>query len=218
MSIQEREFARFIKLLDASGCLEHVIIVGSWAEYIYRELGMLEGFDPIIRTLDIDFLVRNMRRPPEPVSLASAAKEAGYLVESDRLAGTTKIMDKSGLEIEFLIGKMGAGVEPALKTNIGVTAQAVWHLDILSRNAVQVAYCGMTLFVPSPEAYAVHKMVINKDRKAKREKDAAAILGIWPFLDMPEVARIISTLSKRERLAVGGFCEKHHLVGAELLG
>ena len=34
-------------------------------------------------------------------------------------------MDLSGLEIEFLIVKMGAGSESALKTNIGVTAQEV---------------------------------------------------------------------------------------------
>ena len=51
---------------------------------------MLKGFDPNIRTLDIDFLVRNLRKPSEPLGLASAAREAGYLVEFDRLTGATK--------------------------------------------------------------------------------------------------------------------------------
>ena len=127
MSIQEREFARFIKLLDGCGCLDYVMLVGlvAWAEYLYGELGVLKGFDLNIRTLDIDFLVRNLRKPSEPLGLAAAARRAGYLVESDRLTGATKIMDRSGLEIEFLIGKMGAGAESALKTNIGVTAQKV---------------------------------------------------------------------------------------------
>ena len=69
--------------------------------------------------------MRNLCKPSEPLGLASAAREAGYLVESDRLTGATKIMDRSGLEIEFLRGKMGAGAESALKTNIGVTAQEV---------------------------------------------------------------------------------------------
>lgn len=92
-------------------------MVDSWAEYLYRELGVLKGFDPNIRTLDIDFLVRNLRKPSEPLGLAAAAREAGYFVEPDRLTGATKIMDRSGLEIEFLIGKRGAGAESALKTN-----------------------------------------------------------------------------------------------------
>lgn len=205
MSIQEHEFARFIKLLDGCGCLDYVMLVGSWAEYLYRELGVLKGFDPSIRTLDIDFLVRNLRKPSEPLGLAAAAREAGYLVESDRLTSATKIMDRSGLEIEFLIGKMGAGAESALKTNIGVTAQSLWHMDILARNAMSVAYFDMKVFVPSPEAYAVHKMVINKERKGKSEKDVRAVIGIWPYLDKDEVERIIGTLTKKECVSVNAF-------------
>lgn len=49
----------------------------------------------------------------------------GFLVESDVLNGATKLFDTSGLEVEFLIGKRGAGIEPALRTNVGVTAQAI---------------------------------------------------------------------------------------------
>ena len=211
MSIQEHEFARFIKLLDGCGCLDYVMLVGSWAEYLYRELGVLKGFDPNIRTLDIDFLVRNLRKPSEPLGLVSAAKEAGYLVESDCLTGATKIMDRSGLEIEFLIGKMGAGAESALKTNIGVTAQSLWHMDILARNAMLVAYFDMKVFVPSPEAYAVHKMVINKERKGKIEKDVRAVIGIWPYLDKDEVERIIGTLTKKERVSVSAFMKINSL-------
>lgn len=208
MSIQEHEFTRFIKLLDATGCLKHVILVGSWAEYLFRKLGILEGFEPNIRTLDVDFLVRNARKPAEPIHLASAARNAGYIVESDRLTGTTKIMDRSGLEMEFLIGKMGAGAESSLETNIGVSAQSLWHMDILSRNAVEVSYLGMTLLVPSPEAYAVHKMVINKERKGKQEKDAEAARIIWPHLNKDEIDRIRRSLTKKEDAAVCVFMKE----------
>lgn len=209
MSIQEREFSRFIKLLHDSGCLEHVILVGSWAEHLYKVMGVLEGFDPNIRTLDIDFLVKNLRKPSERIGLVPLAKEAGYLVETDRLTGTTKIMDRSGLEIEFLIGKAGAGLEMSLETNIGVTAQSLWHMGILSRNVIEVDYLGMRVSMPSPEAYAVHKMAINKERKNKQEKDALAVKGIWPYLNQEEVARIKATLTKKEKAAVEAFVEEH---------
>ncbi|MDO4486886.1 MAG: hypothetical protein Q4C46_09890 [Bacillota bacterium] len=59
-------------------------------------------------------------------------------MESDVLTGVTKIYDKAGLEIEFLIGKKGAGVEQALKTNLGVTAQTLRHMEVIIRNTIEV--------------------------------------------------------------------------------
>ena len=59
--------------------------------------------------------------------------------------------------------------------------------------------------MPSPEAYAIHKMVINGKRKEKTEKDRQAIINMWNHLDKVEVNRIIETLSKRERKAVNEF-------------
>ena len=106
--------------------------------------------------------------------------------------------------MEFLIGKMGAGAESSLETNIGVSAQSLWHMDILSRNTVEVSYLGMTLLVPSPEAYAVHKMVINKERKGNAE--AARI--IWPHLNMDEIDRIRRSLTKKEDAAVCVFMKE----------
>ena len=50
MSIQQREFSRFIKLLSDNDCLEHVILIGSWAEFVYQETGLLKDFDSNIKT------------------------------------------------------------------------------------------------------------------------------------------------------------------------
>ena len=130
---QQQAFARVLDLVEEAGCLPHVILVGSWAEFAYREGKLLGGFDPSIRTMDVDFLVRNLRRPTPAASLVPLARERGFLVESDVMHGTTKLFDPSGLEVEFLIGKRGSGTEYALKTNVGVTAQSLWHTDILSR-------------------------------------------------------------------------------------
>ena len=156
MSIQQKEFIKFTKLLDDNDCLEHVILIGSWAEFLYRELGVLDGFETNIKTLDIDFLLKNMRRPMPERNIIPLVKEAGYLVERDVLNGTTKIYDKNGLE-------------STLKTNLGVTAQSLRHLNILSANTINVSYIGMNITIPEPEAYAVHKMVINLERGRKQE-------------------------------------------------
>lgn len=211
MITQAEDFERFLRVLDRQGCLPDVMVVGSWAEFLYREAWLLNGFEPNLKTMDIDFLVRNMRKPQPPVNVLVAAREAGYVPDADYLDGTTKIYSDSGLEIEFLIGKKGAGREAALKTNIGVTAQALWHLDILSKHPVIVRWRGLDITIPTPEAYTVHKMSINNERGPKAEKDASAIAGLWPLLDHEKLDAVLSEINKKERARVDAFIAEHHL-------
>lgn len=165
----------------------------------FQETGLLPGFEADIRTLDIDFLVKNLRKPPSPKNVPALAREAGYLVESERLSGITKIYDQSGLEMEFLLGKRGAGLETALKTNLGVVAQTLRHTDLLVHNAKEVNYLGMKVFVPTPEAYVIHKMIINGERGSKQGKDRLAVLHLFPYLDAEQYRILVSSLSKKER-------------------
>lgn len=198
-------------MLNDNDCLEHVILVGSWAEYVYQEAGLLEDFDANIKTMDMDFLIKNLNKPMPVKNVAALARVEGYLVESDILTGVTKIYDKAGLEIEFLIGKRGAGVETALETNLGVTAQALRHMEILSRNTIDIDYFGMKITVPSPEAYTIHKIVINKERGVKQEKDQRAIGNIWHSLDAQEINRIVDTLTTKERKIFEQYYTEHNL-------
>lgn len=211
MNDQQIAFARVLDLVDEAGCMPHVILVGSWAEFVYRESGLVREFCPNIKTMDVDFLIRNLRRPTPAVRLASLARERGFLVDADVLNGTTKLFDTSGLEVEFLIGKMGAGVETSLKTNIGVTAQTLRHTEILSNNTVEAQCLGHLVRVPAPEAYAVHKMVINSQRGSKTEKDARAVLGILPLLNKAKLAEILGQLTKKELARVKDFARTHKL-------
>ncbi len=198
--------------MEEAECSSYVILVGSWAEFVYRESGLLPGFDPNIRTLDVDLLVRNLRRPSPPVNLIGLARERGFLVESDVMHGTTKLLDASGLEVEFLIGKMGAGVETSLKTNMGVTAQTLRHTEVLIENSIEVVCLGRTVRVPEPEAYVAHKMAINRQRGGKAEKDAQAALGLWPYLDYGKFKILVAGMTKKERSQISEFMQAHCLV------
>ena len=208
MNTQERELVRFLGVLDEAGCLPHVVLIGSWAELLFDRCGLLDGFEPNIKTMDIDFLVRNMRRPVPAAKLTAVARERGYLVESDRLTNVTKIYSTSGLEVEFLIGKVGAGLESSLPTNIGVTAQSLRHMDVLLRSAVTVTYERLEVNVPTPEAYAVHKMVVNDERGKKRDKDAQAIVRMWPYLDAAKLASTLASLTSKERAKADAFMRR----------
>ena len=211
MNEQQGAFCRILDLIEDAGCMRHVILVGSWAEFVYRESGLIEGFAPNIRTLDVDFLIRNLRKPTPAANLSTMARERGYLVESDILNGTTRLFDTTGLEVEFLIGKVGAGIEPALKTNVGVTAQTLRHMNILSGNSIELPCFEHMVRVPLPEAYAVHKMVINSQRRGKREKDRRAFLQIWPYLDKKRVSVVMAGLTRKENARVKEFMAANDL-------
>lgn len=46
--------------------MDYVILIGSWAEYVYKETGLLNNFIPNIKTLDLDFLLKNLKKPTPP--------------------------------------------------------------------------------------------------------------------------------------------------------
>lgn len=206
---QQQAFSKVLDLVEEAGCIDHVVLIGSWAEFAYREADVLPGFCPNIKTMDVDFLVRNLRRPSPAARLSALAKERSFFVESDRMTGTTKLLDITGLEVEFLIRKMGEGKEPALKTNIGVTAQALWHMDVILKNTINVRCLSHVVTVPTPEAYAIHKMIINSERGKKAEKDAHAVENMFPLLDEEKLNKIFSSLSKKEKARVSTFAETH---------
>ncbi len=206
---QYKDFWKFIKLLSDNDLLEHVIVIGSWAEYLYAQSGILPGFTANLRTLDIDFLVKNMRKPSPQVNIAALAKEAGYTVDHDVLDGTTKIYTPGLMEIEFLITQQGSGEDSILSTNLGVRAQALRHIDILKEFIVKANIFDMEISIPQPEAYILHKIVINNERGKKAEKDKASIKAMLPFLNKELVDNIYQHLTKKEQNTVVTFFAKH---------
>jgi len=205
--LQVRDFLKTIKLLHDNDCISHIIIVGSWAEYLYIETGVLPSYSANIRTLDLDLLVKNLRAPRKGVNLPELAKAAGYWVESERMTGITKLLLPGSLEVDFLLSKKGAGKEAALKTNLGVTAQTLRAMELLLENTIKIDYYGMVLEVPSPEAYVLHKMIINKERKDKSEKDRMSINEMYNHLDSTRFESLIQTISKKNQNEVRGYID-----------
>lgn len=210
MSIREDQWRKVIAVmrkLDEAGCLEHVMLVGSWADYLYSASGILPDYESRIRTLDLDFLIHNIRRPTEKKNAIELFKELGFVVESDCMTQVTKLLDpETGFEVEFLVQQLGSGTEQYMKTNLGVTAQALRHFNILVNNKMTIEYLGMKILVPKPEAFAIHKMVINSDRRPdKALKDQEAIQNMYPYLNKEMMEEIREGLTKKEKKLVDEF-------------
>ena len=208
MNAQEKQLLKLLKSFDDNGCSDHLILIGSWAEYLYCAAGILPDYEAVIRTLDIDFLVKNLRRPVPSINIVSLAKEEGFYVEADCLTGVTRLLSPDGFEVEFLIEQKGKGSETALKTNLGITAQALRHLDLLRDNTLEIRYLGIKVCIPVPEAFVLHKMIINSERKHKTEKDQTVINRMYPHLNLDKFNELLGALTKKERKVVNQYLEE----------
>ena len=214
---QQKEVLRLLKVLNDNDVLDHVVLVGSWAEYVYAMGGILPGFTVNLRTLDVDFLVKNLRRPTAPIDVAALAKEEGYSIAHDTLSGTTKLVSPGGLDIEFLIPKKGSGSEQALQTNLGVVAQSLWHMTAVVNNAITANVLGMKVQVPCPEIYVLTKMIINDVRKPEKQlKDARSVQKLLPYLDYDKMDNLFASSTKKEQARIRGFIEKNGEMAREL--
>ena len=80
-----------------------------------------------------------------------------------------------------------------------MNAQALHHVGMLKQHTVTVSLFDMNITVPTPEAYAVHKVVINESRGKKSEKDMNAVQNILPYLNREKLDIVIESLTKKER-------------------
>lgn len=208
---QYNEFWNFIRLLHENDLLKHVILVGSWAEYLYAQSGLLKGFETNLRTLDIDFLIKNMRRPSKSTNLAAMIKDAGYTIEHDVLENTTKVYTPGLMEIEFLIAQKGSGENRVIQSNLGVNAQALRHMSVLLENVDTIEILGLTISVPSPEAYVAQKIAINKQRNDKAEKDRLSILSLYSYMNRDKFNKICNNMTKKEAKIINDFLLENEL-------
>src|SRR5690606_1857620 len=152
-----------LKLFRDLELLEHLLLVGSWAEYVY-EVGYFRDYYSNLKTQDLDFLVKNINRPAKPINVVEALEKSGYTMATDYLTGVTKFYKEGILELEFLVMEKGRGqTEPYLVKPLGIKAEGLRHMDLLLENSmfVDISEHGLTVQVPTPQAYVLHKMVIS---------------------------------------------------------
>lgn len=173
---QETAFWDIVHSLNELRLLPHLIIIGSWAEYLYEQSNYLPSFNANIRTKDVDVFVPNIRYPRDPVNLAHELEEKGFIVEIDYFTGVTKFV-KEQLDLEFLARVVGAGAHTTLQVPSlgGIKVEGLRYLEILSRKTINVHVNDFEIIVPAPAAYILHKLTINRSDKNKEEKDMRAI-------------------------------------------
>ena len=183
MDAPKKQFWDLIKLLNESNVLPHVVLVGSWAEYIYEKSNVLDGYISRMKTMDVDFLMANIRKPTVQTDLILALRENGYRIDQS-LQGYS-IIQKDYLEVEFLVCEKGAGKsEPYVLSNLGgIKATGLRFMDLLVENSMQINTEGLNVKIPTPAVYAIHKILINSRRSEKKQgKDIIAVMNVLQYI------------------------------------
>ena len=174
-------FWETIKILKKNNVLEYVVLIGSWAEYIFEVSDYLKDFKANIKTKDIDFLIKNINKPKEGINIIEILEKEGYETSIDYISGIFKFYKGKDLEIEFIVREIGKGQsEPYIVPSFGIKAEGLRHTDLLVRNTVNIEIKNIEITVPTPQAYLLQKIIINNQRKNKADKD---YLGIENLLE-----------------------------------
>ncbi|MCL2628521.1 MAG: nucleotidyltransferase domain-containing protein [Oscillospiraceae bacterium] len=173
-SKQEKEFWNIIEVFNAEDLLKHVMIIGSWAEYLYQYFIKPE-FKANLRTTDVDFLYYNLQRPVgKKIEIVRALENKGFVSTQNRYSGVTKFIKEGVLDIEFLIRVLGEGNPQHQKIpSLGIVGIGLRDVNMLEQYPLEIEINGYSLIVPAPEIFVLHKTLISSKRQKpeKREKD-----------------------------------------------
>ncbi|MEG0759437.1 MAG: GSU2403 family nucleotidyltransferase fold protein, partial [Raoultibacter sp.] len=146
-------FWEIIDVLRQSSLLPHIMIIGSWAEYLYPYcLG--KDYLPNLKTRDVDVYFGNPYLEVDGAeSLIENFQDAGFLLD-EHFVDTGKFF-KNGIEVEFLSSQVGSGPGVIEIPFTGVKAEKLCDLNMLKPIWVEVR--GYEIKIPSPVSYALHK-------------------------------------------------------------
>ena len=206
--IMVEAFVQFLDCMEKAGALQYIMICGTWAEFLYAQGKVLSDFDPMLSTADIDAYIPSMSVPRDKISVPSIARENGYIMSPDRMTGQTKFLGKHDFEVEFLMAEknvpkhnkrsndfMIADDIAAVKSNLGVRALPLPTMELLEVDSIKSSFHGHDIRIPCPEAYVIHKILINHTRGEKMQSDREKILHLAPYLSEERFSRITKLLT-----------------------
>ncbi len=173
-------FSKVLRELYHAGVLDELILAGSWCQYYYRILFAGTPEIPLMRTTDIDFLVPNPPKKMKHVDVAKLLNDLGFDNEFDYQTGLLKFVHPD-LEIQFLTPQLGRDKDkPYEIKSWNINAERLRYLTLLRDYKLQMEHNDISIWLPEPEAYVFHKILVSQKRKntLKRDKDLMAATNI----------------------------------------
>ena len=212
MTEQQAAFWDIIEVFEKEGLLSYVMVIGSWAEYIYQH-HLITGFTANLRTRDIDFFYPNIGRPQKhDIKIIKSLREKGFVYAEDPLSGAGRFFKEELLELEFLTRALGKGKSVNEIPSLNIKAEALREINMLAKYPLQLDCNDFIITVPEPEVYILQKLLTNPTRtEDKKEKDIQAVRVLLRHVKMDRLRQIFDGMSKKEKRAVNDTKEKHFI-------
>lgn len=219
---QEEAFWLTIKAFKEIGLLQHVMIIGSWAEYLFPPLFETE-FIPNLKTRDVDFFYRNINIPKEKIDVVQKLKDIGYVY--DEVDGISRFYKEDLLELEFLTRVLGAGTDGRMDIKpLGITSEGLRVINILANFAKKIETIGTdgevyTITIPEPAVYVIQKILTNpiREPQEKKAKDIAAVKELLYHIEKStehkiKLNEVYKTLSAKQLKIIKQVCDENKII------
>ena len=176
--------------LHKAGVLADCVLIGSWCQDFYRHLWGNPFQIPAATTTDVDLLVPKRMKFKHSTDIAAIMAQNGFKIEICR-NGLMKFIHED-FKFEFLT-EAGAKADEEIFTfkNLNLTAQELHFMNIPVAYNFVIPFRDISIRLPEPEAFALHKLIVSQRRrkKEKREKDLAAVKGLFEYFATKEQHR-----------------------------
>ncbi len=171
-----------LRRLDKTGILKHIVLVGSWCTFFYKDFFAGRKYMTSLTTRDIDFLIPQPQYIHEKVLVAELLKDLGFVVGFTVPQGYIRL-EHPELIVEFLVPERGRGSnKPYPLPQLGLNALTLRFLDFLCQNTIQCKIDSITITLPHPANFALQKLLVmnrrlKSEKKAKDKESAIRILN-----------------------------------------
>lgn len=156
-------FNEILKVINEFELTDNLIIIGSWAYYIYQNYVFKDKILPeSLKTLDVDILIsRNTKfNKAKKLNMINILEKLDYCWYQ-KLDSEVDKFQKADFEIEFLTETKSKGLEKKYYfENIGINAKTIKYLNLLSENKIKLSINDFQVSVPPPLNYSLHKLLI----------------------------------------------------------
>src|SRR3989338_8721091 len=153
-----------LRRFQSAGILDQLLLIGSWCLEFYRHHFKETDQLPAFRTLDVDFLIPNVKKLTKGADIPDILKREGFVPTYNRANGIVKY-DHPRLRVEFLVPELGRGyTQPLEIKKLQIKAQGLRYLNLLVDYPRLISYEGIQVCVPEPAVFAIHKLIISARR------------------------------------------------------
>jgi len=169
-----------LRRLDKAKVLKDIVLVGSWCTLFYKDYFGQTGYTPLLKTRDMDLFIPQPTSIKVKMDVAELLKDLGFVVGFTGSKGYIRL-EHPQLIVEFLVPEKGRGMDkPYALPQLGLNAQALRFLEFLSQDTITAKVGQLTVTIPHPANFALHKLLVMTRRQAvdKRAKDKEAAIKI----------------------------------------